>query len=174
MKNTANKNDIKMAALKGGFVALCVLFCFVLMKYAVNGYVLTSIAASAFIAFSFPRARFSGPRHLLGGYACGIAAGAVGWAILQFVPMPTYFDAFWGVAASCAVAVFIVTFLMIMFGMGHPPAAAVAISIVIDPHPAQVAIIAAICIAALTVIKIFFLYILKKYEDRKSECGTDE
>lgn len=173
MKNEIRRNNLKIAALKSVFVALCVLVCFALMKYTMNGLVLTSIGASAFIAFSFPRAKFSGPRHLLGGYACGIAAGAAGWLLLQILPKVTYFDAFWGVATGCVVAVGIATFLMLALNFGHPPAAALAISIVIDRQPAQVAIIAAICICVLTGIKILFLYQLKKYEDRNGSSGVD-
>jgi len=96
--------------------------------------IIATLGATAFIAFAMPRSYSSKPRHLIGGYAVGIAVGclcsylAVGLADCGALSAGNA-----NVVVSGAIAVGAAIFLMAILNMEHPPAAGMALSLVINP-----------------------------------------
>lgn len=116
-----------------------------------------SLASSAYIVFGRPSGASSRTVNLLGGYGIAIVVGE----LLRVVAMHffslkmTEFTAF-GSHAFFALAVFamlafVICFVvMLVFGLEHPPAAGLAVVLVIDLHDyaALVVIMAAVLLLA--------------------------
>lgn len=141
------QNLIK-SALMAGFV----LFSFSVAYRYLNELAAASLAASAFIALCFSKSDAARPRALVGGYACGVFAGiACNLAMMLF-------DARAGEyllsrITFCSLAVFFTCFLMLSLRFMHPPAAALSISMVIEPSPYVMGLIVMVCILVLCALQ---------------------
>ncbi|MGI6153509.1 MAG: HPP family protein [Christensenellaceae bacterium] len=132
--------------------------CFLIIQLFSNGLLITSLGASAFIAFGFPKAESSRLRHLLGGYACGSICGVVFGLLMVYVcSINGIADMFPYMIVFSVLAVFLTSFLMMAFDMQHPPAAALSISLVIDGTPIVTALIAMVAIALICLLRYGFL-----------------
>lgn len=151
----------KRAFFQASMVSICMLVVLMIACVTLNGFLITSLAASAFIAFAFPLAESSRPRYLVGGYVCGIAAGLLG-SLIYNLELEITLHPHSLLIISCAVAAFVATLLMVFFGMQHPPAAALAVSIVFDKQPLYTSLIAFVCIVVLVLIKWLVLYLMKR------------
>jgi CBS-domain-containing membrane protein len=95
--------------------------------------VIASLGASCFIAFTMPGKAVSRPRFLIGGYLVGLASGALCrclFAMLGLAELPgvgPYADAFLG-----ALAVGLAIFVMVITDTEHPPAAGLALGIMLN------------------------------------------
>lgn len=94
---------------------------------------LAAMGASAFIAFTMPHQARSGARPMIGGYVVGIICGV---AVSGFSDMlcPSVFELSPRVVAALAggIAVAASTFLMVVTDAEHPPAAGVALGLVLN------------------------------------------
>ncbi len=117
-----------------------------------SGLAIASLGASAFIAFSFPHAKSSRPKFLLGGYAvgavCGIICAALYGLIPEAFPLPGYIPA-------CALAVLMSMLIMTVLNFEHPPAAALAVALTTASRPIAMGLAALLCVAALVLLKEF-------------------
>ena len=111
---------------------------------------IASLGASAFIAFSFPHAKSSRPKFIVGGYAAGALCGYVCSLLLKLIPaafpLPGYIPA-------CALAVFLSMLVMTVLNFEHPPSAALAVAVTLATNPLAMGLAAFICAAALVIIK---------------------
>ena len=131
--------DEKFSAHKGRYVlqcglAACVVFVVLLILDAVSQTtIIASLGASAFIAFTMPRARTAGPRFLIGGYLVGTVVGCIcyylaNWAVftqlsaLQIGPR----EVFGALSVGGAIL------LMVVTNTEHPPAAGLALGFVLN------------------------------------------
>ncbi len=113
---------------------------------------IASLGASAFIAFSFPHAKSSRPKFLLGGYAAGAVCGYICSLLMPLIP-PSF--PLPGYIAACTLAVFLSMLLMTVLNFEHPPSAALAVSITLADNPLAMGLAALLCVAALVLIKEF-------------------
>lgn len=164
---------IASAARYGVLVAFIVFMCLLLMFVSMNGYAITCIAASAFIAFALPISEKIGYRNLVGGYAIGAGAGLLTHLIFMFAGAPGEREML-VVIAGCTVAVFISTVLMLLLNCPHPPAAALAATLMIDAAPLHSAGVAMICILLVCVVKSVVLRVkIKRRAERKAAANPD-
>ena len=95
---------------------------------------ITALGASAFIVFTMPTQYSSDPRRLIGGYIVGIAVGSMCYGISIKIPTNDFFI---GTEMSLivfgAIAVGIAIFTMVVTNTEHPPAAGIALGLVINP-----------------------------------------
>ncbi|MDL2236286.1 HPP family protein [Christensenellaceae bacterium OttesenSCG-928-K19] len=155
------KGKTKRAFFQAAMVSICMLVCLLVACITLKGFLITSLAASAFIAFAFPRAESSRPKYLIGGYICGFAAGLVG-NLVYTLDVPFTLHPYSLLVISCAVGAFVATLLMVLFGVQHPPAAALAVSLVFDANPLFVGVIAMGCILLLCLIKYIVMHLMMK------------
>ena len=120
-----------------------------------NKVVIASLGASCFIAFCMPHHRASRPRLLIGGYIVGITAGTLCYW-LSAVPWPgslsfllTYSDVIFG-----GLAIGLAMFLMVVTNTEHPPAASLALGLVLGEWN--------LLTVAVALVEIVMLCILKK------------
>lgn len=162
LHNSENKKEkLRFSLIQSAVIAACVLICFLISFVTLNGLLIASLAASSFIAFAFPTAHSGRYRFLAGGYACGIAGGIAGsflslW-VASFaapeVPVAVIF---------CVVAVFAAAFLMLFFDFEHPPAAALAVAIVLDATPLYTSLVAMASILVVCLLKFLFLRAMRE------------
>jgi len=120
-----------------------------------NKVVIASLGASCFIVFCVPHHRASSSRFLIGGYTVGIAAGTLCYW-LAGVPWPdsvsflqSHSDVIFG-----GLAIGLAMFLMVVTNTEHPPAASLALGLVLGEwHLLTVAV---------AMVEIVILCILKK------------
>ncbi|MDR3135888.1 MAG: HPP family protein [Coriobacteriales bacterium] len=112
---------------QSGAAMLIVILLMSLASIIDSEVVVASIGASVFIAMSMPQAKTSRARYFIGGYACGILAGAAGFALMTAVPFMPH-------ALVAGLAVGLAVMLMVCLNCEHPPAAALALGLVLTPH----------------------------------------
>ena len=134
--------------------ALAVFVLLFLLEAKRNAAVIASLGASAFIAFTVPHQRRSRPRYLLGGYLVGIGTGAACHALSQLAcwkAVPFLFAESSVVFAALAVGVSML--VMVVLNFEHPPAAGVALGLVLNNCEPRTVIVVTVGIVSLVVIQ---------------------
>jgi CBS-domain-containing membrane protein len=143
------------------FIATLTVFIVLLILDALsNAVIIASLGASSFIAFTMPHADVSRPRFLIGGYFVGVFIGAGCYYLSQISflkQIPFYHNVsyiFFG-----ALSVGLTIFIMSVINTEHPPAASLALGLVLNEcHPVSI-IVVLIGIISLCFIKT----ILKRF-----------
>lgn len=158
MKKRIDKQTLRLSLLQSTAAAVFILAAFFCVFLLDQTLLLTSLGASAFIAFAFPNAESARTRYLIGGYGCAVLTGAVFWGILQLLGSKS----FGGSIFCCVGAVFCVIFLMTVFDFEHPPAVAAAITIVLTDKPFGLAAVAVTGVLVLCGCKTLFIKMVEK------------
>lgn len=96
--------------------------------------IVVSVASAAFTIFVFPDSIASTPRRVIGGQLVAILAGAMFFAILNIPALESATETMTMVpSVAAALAVGLSILIMVATNTEHPPAAGVALGIVIDP-----------------------------------------
>jgi CBS-domain-containing membrane protein len=93
---------------------------------------IAALGASAFIAFAVPLSLHSSPRHMVGGYVVGITSGCLMSYLFTAMDLTSTFGANAGIIICGALATSIAMFLMVVTRTEHPPAAALALGLVLN------------------------------------------
>lgn len=144
---------LKLSVLKSLVVSGYIFIIFFCLSILDHKLLLTSLGASAFIAFAFPLADSARPRYMIGGYICAVAAGIL-FAVLR---EKLQLDSNLGTTFCCTCAVFVVIFLMTIFNFEHPPSVAVALSIVLSDCAIKLAVVAVIGVLLLCLWRVIFV-----------------
>ena len=126
------RENYRRYALQCSLAGATVLALLLVLDAVTQTVLIAALAASAFIAFAVPRSLHSDPRHLIGGYVVGIIFGSAmaGLDSLFGVTNPMLAHAvmvFFG-----AIAISLAMFFMVVTRTEHPPAAALALGIVLN------------------------------------------
>lgn len=117
-----------------------------------NAVVAASLGATAFIAFTMPHRQVCRPRYVLGGYLVGVAAGlachglaGAAWpAILSGVEPKLIFG---------ALAVGLAIFAMVVTNTEHPPAAALALGLVLRGASVTIVVVSLAGVAGMLLVQ---------------------
>jgi CBS-domain-containing membrane protein len=131
--------DPKFAKNKHMYVAqtllasLVMFFVLTVLDAKTHAALVASLGASSFIAFTMPHAQVARPRYILGGYAVGICVGVlcflVSLALAKAEPPISPKTIEIGLAS---LAMGMAIFLMVVLNLEHPPAAGVALGLVLN------------------------------------------
>jgi CBS-domain-containing membrane protein len=137
-----------------GLATLCMLILLAVLEAVTNATVLASLGASAFVAFTMPHRELSSPRHLVGGYLVGMAVGSLCCLLLRAAPseLTVLWGHIWQAVAS-ALAVGLAVFVMVITGTEHPPAASLALGLVLGDTSLDLVLVILAGIVGLTVLK---------------------
>lgn len=144
------------------FQSLLLFMCVssILMLYsALGGIFVASLGASGFILFATPHTNSSQSRNLAGGYLCGTAAGILSSLLYNQVTGLTFPGSEYALVFICAAAPASAMLLMTSTNLIHPPAAAFALGLSIEPYPIQTTIAAVVGVITLCLIRA----VLSKY-----------
>ena len=152
--------DKKFAKDKLNYIMQCVLaiisilVVLMIIEPKKNAAIVAAIGASSFIVFTMPKSAQSCPRFLIGGYAVGILSGGLCFflAHLPFVGANIYLSHF-SYEIFGALAVGLAIFLMVITNTEHPPAASLALGLVVNGWQNRTVIIVFLGILVLSLIK---------------------
>lgn len=97
----------------------------ILLDLLLQTTILASVGATVFIIFTMPHTKRSRPRYILGGYTIGVVTGTLCYLLVD--PSILYMH-----SILAAVSVGLCIFFMVVTNTEHPPAAAVAMGIVVE------------------------------------------
>lgn len=136
-------------------ITVSVLILLLLMDIISDRVIVASLGASSFIAFTMPHTHVSSPRFLIAGYIIGIFSAWICAKISyflvgnqQYIAYQISYHIIFG-----ALAVGLSVFLMVVFNSEHPPAAALALGLIMDGCPPVSIIVSLTGIVALCLIK---------------------
>jgi CBS-domain-containing membrane protein len=153
------RNDLKRYALQCGLAGFAVLLLLLVLDTVTQTVLIASLGASAFIAFAVPRSKLSGHRHLIGGYIVGIVAGVIAASLNNWIDPPGGWDHAVMVIFG-ASAISLAMFLMVITRTEHPPAAALALGLVLNEWSFMTLLVVFAGVVALSVIKRLVLPVL--------------
>ena len=145
---------------------LSVLLVLLLLDAMSNVAVIAALGASSFIVFTIPHAQVSRPRFCIGGYIIGVAAGSLCYWLgywLANIPWPdalllayAYADVICG-----ALAVGLTVFGMVVTNTEHPPAASIALGLVLGEWSLKTVFVVMLGITVLSLFRFLLKPILR-------------
>ena len=154
------KENIKRYVLQCSLAALVVLVLLLVLDAVTQTVLIAALGASTFIAFAVPRSPHSGPRCLIGGYVVGIFAG-VSMALLDRALGPsTIVTDHASMVLFGALATGLAMFLMVVTKTEHPPAAALALGLVLNEWTLMTLVVVILGVVALSIFKRLILPLL--------------
>lgn len=146
------RQDLKRYALQCGLAGAVVLMLLLVLDTVTQTVLIASLGASAFIAFAIPRSKLSGHRHMIGGYVVGMIAGIVTASLNHWIDPPGGWDHAVMVVFG-ALAISLAMFLMVITRTEHPPAAALALGLVLNEWNFMTLLVVLAGVVLLSVIK---------------------
>lgn len=142
--------------------ALSIFFVLVILEARENAAVIAALGASCFIVFTIPEAKISRPRFLLGGYVVGIAVGCL-CHHLSVLPFMSTLPELRALSHELfgALSVGLAVFVMSVTDTEHPPAASLALGLVLNDFSHRTLLVVLAGIISLTLIRIGFKPFLK-------------
>ena len=121
---------------------------------------IAALGASAFIAFAVPRSLHSGARSLVGGYVVGIIAGSLMGSLYLSIEVDSETVSHALMIVFAAIAMSTAMFLMVVTKTEHPPAAALALGLVLNEWTPLTLVVILAGVIALSLIKRLVLPML--------------
>ena len=156
------RNNKVRYLLQCSLATLFILILLLFMGASSNITVIVALGASSFIAFTMPEAQVSRPRFLIGGYLVGIAAGCLGhhlsvMPLLTQLPIIQEFPNVVFAALSVGIAIFV----MVITNTEHPPAASLALGLVLHDCNTMTIMVLLLGIMSLSGIKAVLRPVLR-------------
>jgi CBS-domain-containing membrane protein len=146
------RNDIQRYAMQCGLAGVVVLVLLFVLDAVTQTVLIAALGASTFIAFVVPRSLHSGPRSMIGGYVVGILAGALMGTLHNMIDVPVVYDH--AVMVVCgAIAISLAMFTMVVTRTEHPPAAALALGLVLNEWSLLTLFVVLLGVIGLSIIK---------------------
>ncbi len=163
--------DEKFKKHKARYVLQCVLatvsamIVLTALKAIASAAVIGALGASAVIGFSMPQRRVARARYLIGGYLVGIIAGSTCyWLLRLFVSGEFPITDELASVIFAGLAVGLAIFLMVVTNTEHPPAAGLALGLVLGEWNSQTVLfilLGVICLVSLKrLLKPFLIDLL--------------
>lgn len=153
------KSDLRRYVLQCALAGIVVLILLLVLDAVTQTVLIASLGASAFIAFALPRSLHSGPRHLVGGYLLGILAGTTMATLNLWITVPGVWDHAVMVVFG-ALAISLAMFAMVVTRTEHPPAAALALGLVLNEWDMATVLVVLAGVTVLSVVKRLVLPLL--------------
>ena len=154
------RENFKRYALQCGLAGVVVLVLLLVLDAVTQTVLIAALGASAFIAFAVPRSLHSGPRHMIGGYAIGIIAGCLMATLESAMNVQGPVAAHAVMVIFGAMAISLAMFTMVVTRTEHPPAAALALGLVLNEWDLLTLAVVMAGITALSLIKRLVLPML--------------
>ncbi len=137
--------------------ALSISVVLVVLDARANAAVIAALGASSFIVFTVPRAKVSSARFMVGGYAVGILSGYL-CHYLCSLDYPSFLSVFntYSFEIFGALSVGLSIFLMSVTDTEHPPAASLALGLVLNDFNHRTLLVVLVGIVTLAGIRELF------------------
>lgn len=151
--------NFKRYALQCGLAGIVVFILLLVLDSVTQTVLIASLGATAFIAFAVPRSLHSGPKNLIGGYVVGISAGV----LLSLLHTSLGMQGNWDYAILVvfgAFAISLAMFVMVVTRTEHPPAASLALGLVLNEWSFVTLVVVLVGVIVLSVAKRLVLPML--------------
>ncbi len=132
LEDRVGSRRLRRYILQCSLATLFVLALLLLLDTVTQTVLIAALGASTFIAFAVPRSLQSGPRYLIGGYAVGIAVGCLMGSLNAIADFTDPAIAHSVMVLFGALATGFTMFSMVITKTEHPPAAALALGLVLN------------------------------------------
>ncbi len=146
-------DNIKRYSLQCSMAAVVVLILLVVLDAVTQTVLIAALGASTFIAFVVPRSTVSSPRCLIGGYVAGIIAGSTMATLNIALGLSSFLTGNAGIIIFGALATGLGMFLMVVTRTEHPPAAALALGLVLNEWTSITLVVVMVGVVGLSVCK---------------------
>ncbi len=150
------RENLKRYALQCGLAGLVVFVLLLVLDSVTQTVLIAALGASTFIAFAVPRSLHSGPRHMIGGYVVGILAGSLMSTLKTSIDVSASVD-YAAMIIFGAIAISLAMFTMVVTRTEHPPAAALALGLVLNEWTSLTLLVVLAGVIGLSIIKQLIL-----------------
>lgn len=147
------RENARRAVLQCSLAGAVVLMLLLILDAVTQTVLIAALGSSAFIAFAVPRSLHSGPRHLVGGYVVGMAVGCVVSLAFKLLPIADPVIEHAVMILFGAIAISLAMLAMVVTRTEHPPAAALALGLVLNEWDLVTLIVVMAGIVALSLVK---------------------
>jgi len=126
------RENLKRYVLQCGLAGIVVLILLLVLDAVTQTVLIAALGSSAFIAFAVPRSLHSGPRHMIGGYVIGMLSGCLMTLLETAMGLSSAGAAHAVMVIFGAMAISLAMFTMVVTRTEHPPAAALALGLVLN------------------------------------------
>ena len=160
LESRLRRENIRRYALQCSLAAAVVLILLMVLDAVTQTVLIAALGASVFIAFAVPRSLHSSPRCLIGGYLAGILAGSLMATPNIAFDFSDVITAHASMVLFGALATGLAMFLMVVTKTEHPPAAALALGLVLNEWTLLTLVVVIVGVIALSICKQLVLPIL--------------
>ena len=160
LESRLRRKNIRRYALQCSLAAAVVLILLMVLDAVTQTVLIAALGASVFIAFAVPRSLHSSPRCLIGGYLAGILAGSLMATLNIALEFSDVVTAHASMVVFGALATGLAMFLMVVTKTEHPPAAALALGLVLNEWSLLTLVVVIVGVIALSICKQLILPIL--------------
>lgn len=151
-------NSNKFKYISQCFAATLSIFLILLSLNVVhNDVIIATIGATSFSVFAIPHKNLSRSRYIIGGYLIGFIFG-IGCSLVSnstwvfhMNVLPEFHQAIFG-----AIGVGLTMFFMVLFNSEHPPAAALALGLVINQWTLRMIIVTVLALGIILTYRYIF------------------
>jgi CBS-domain-containing membrane protein len=154
------RQNLKRYLLQCSLAGLVVLILLSVLDAVNQTVLIAALGASTFIAFAVPRSPHSDPRHMVGGYLVGIVAGSIMGTIHLALHISDPSIAHASMIVFGALATALAMFVMVVTKTEHPPAAALALGLVLNEWNFLTLLVIVAGIVSLSILKRLVLPVL--------------
>lgn len=160
LQDRLRKENVNRYFLQCGLASVVVVILLLVLDAVTQTVLIAALGASTFVAFAVPRSLNSDPRHMIGGYLVGIGAGCLmglSHGAIDF-SNPAIAHAF--LIVFGAIATGLAMLVMVLTKTEHPPAAALALGLVLNEWNFLTLVVVLAGVVALSICKRLVLPML--------------
>ena len=154
------RKNLKRYSLQCSLAGMVVLILLLVLDAVTQTVLIASLGASTFIAFAVPRSPHSDSRHMIGGYLVGIFAGSIMGTLNQALQITDTSFAHASIIGFGALATAIAMFVMVVTKTEHPPAASLALGLVLNEWDLMTLLVILAGVVSLSLLKRLVLPVL--------------
>ncbi|MDH5633269.1 MAG: HPP family protein [Gammaproteobacteria bacterium] len=148
------RKNARPYVIQSVLATLAILLILLFLDVFTHTALIATLGSSVFLVFTRPHAFGSRPRSLLGGYGIGIVVGVVFYYLSHLPEMAqipisqaTTYIVFSALSVGCAI------FLMVITSAEHPPAAGMALGLVINTWTIKALIVIMLAVVFMAVLR---------------------
>ena len=153
LDNRLRPDSLKRSALQCSMAAGVVLLLLLVLDTVTQTVLIAALGASTFIAFAVPRSTASSPRCIVGGYLAGIVAGSSMATLNISLGLSTFMNGNLGMIIFGALATGLAMLLMVVTKTEHPPAAALALGLILNEWTSITLLVVMVGVVGLSLCK---------------------
>jgi len=154
------RDNLNRYLLQCTLASVVVLILLLILDTVTQTVLIAALGASTFIAFAVPRSLQSEPRYMIGGYLVGILVGSSIGTLSASIHYSDIVTAHVAMIVFGALATGLAMFVMVITKTEHPPAAALALGLVLNEWDFLTLVVVIVGVIAISIFKRLVLPIL--------------